>query len=681
MMAAVILVKIVDIQWVNGEKWRTMAEENSLKYKQVEATRGNILSDNGSLLATSLPFYRVALDPSISSDEIFNSSIDTLSFLLADYFEDKTAEEYAFELKEARANNRRYKVLSRKMVKYHDKKVMEKWPIFKEGRLKGGVIFEKLERRFKPFESLGRRMIGFVREDSADEVRGVGLEFSFHKKLAGVDGEALYQRMPGGDWKPVNDESHIRPENGLDIQTTIDIDIQDYATDVLENALYRNYANYGCVLIMEVETGEIKAMVNLSKNSSGQYVEDYNYAIGPQGTTEPGSTFKAVSMMALLEETNLSTNDTVNTGDGEYVYYDDCAMRDAAYYGYGKIPVRTVFEKSSNIGISKLVFRYFREKPDKFLEYLKKFGIADPLGFQMMGEGKPFFNRPGTPGWSGCSLPWISIGYEIKLSPLHLLAFYNAIANDGKMVKPMIVKRIMKSHKLLEEYEPELISEKICSDKTLKVIQSLLEGVVQRGTAREIRTDRFKIAGKTGTTQKIRNGKYTKRYYTSFAGYFPADDPKYSCIVVIDDPKGNAQYGGEVCAPIFAEIADKMYVKGIHKSLPDTLIDDGVFPMIQAGNYEDLEKLCDEFGLKQLELNTSMWVRSELAGDTIQWWDNRMAEGTVPDVRGMTLRDALYVLENQGLKVRARGKGRVQKQSLRPGQSIRKGGVIYISLG
>ncbi|MDW7691262.1 penicillin-binding protein [Flammeovirgaceae bacterium SG7u.111] len=678
---AFILVRLIDIQVVNGEKWRGIAQENSLKFKKVNATRGSILSDDGSLLAASLPFYRVSLDPSISEEELFEKNVDTLSVLIADYFQDKTAEEYAEELRLARTEKRRYKIINRELVKYHDKKIMEEWPLFKEGRLKGGVIFEKMEKRFKPFDELARRTIGFVREDSTDQVRGVGLEYSFNSKLAGVNGEALYQKIPGGGWKPINDGNHIRPENGLDVHTSLDVYLQNYTTDVLDKALRRNYANYGCVIIMEVATGEIKAMVNLSKNSEGQYVEDYNYAIGSQGTTEPGSTFKAISMMALLEETKLSIEDTVNTGDGEYVYYDDCTMRDAAYYGYGKIPVKTVFEKSSNIGVSKLIFRYFREKPEKFFSYLDKFGMSEPLDFQMIGAGKPFFNRPGTQGWSGCSLPWMSIGYEIKLSPLQILTFYNGIANQGKMISPIIVKSISQGDEVIDEFESRVINDKMCSDRTLGIMQELLKGVVKRGTAREIRNDKFDIAGKTGTTQKIRNGQYTKRYYTSFAGYFPADNPKYSCIVVIDDPKGEGQYGGEVSAPVFAEIAEKLYIRGIEQSLPDTLINDGVFPMVRSGNYKDLKLLCDEMGIKQVDLNTTNWVKSATTGDTIQWVNNKIGEQKVPDVRGMTLKDALYVLENQGLKVKTRGRGRVQRQSLTPGQKARKGGVIYISLG
>ncbi|MEM1135101.1 MAG: penicillin-binding protein [Bacteroidota bacterium] len=676
-----ILVRIFDLQVAEGEKWKKAADEYGLKFMKVEATRGNIMSDDGGLLAVSLPFYQLAIDPSIPSDELFNTTLDTVSLLLSNYFEDKTPEEYAAELRTARASGRRYKLLSRQLVKYHHKKMMEDWPLFKEGRWKGGILFEKVDKRFLPFGPLGRRMIGFTRIDSLSEVKGVGLERSFHHKLAGVSGEALYQRIPGGDWKPVDNDLEVKTESGLDIQTTIDIHYQEIATNILNKHLRRHRANYGCAIVMEVGTGEVKAMVNLSRSGNSNYVEDYNYALGAQGTTEPGSTFKLASFMALLEETNISIDDTVNAHDGKFEFYEDCVMKDPVYYGYGKIPIRSVFEKSSNIGTSRLVFLHFMDKPKRYLKYLKQFGLSEPLGFQMMGEGKPFFNQPGEANWSGCSLPWISIGYEVKVSPLQLLTFYNAVANDGKMISPMIVKKVTRGNKVLEEYKAEVINEKICSDRTLDILQSLLEGVVRRGTAKEIRSERYKIAGKTGTTHKVKNGVYVDNYYASFAGYFPADDPEYSVLIAIDDPKNGAHYGGDVAAPVFREIADKLYVRGVEKSLPDTLVKDGVFPMIQAGFYKDLEKLSDKLNIKHVSMNTTEWVRAQTTGDTVLWKNNLVQEEKIPDVRGMTLKDALFILENQGLKVRPRGNGRVLKQSLRPGSNARKGGVIYISLG
>lgn len=683
--AIVIIYRLMVIQFVEGDKWLKIAKENGLRYIEVEATRGNILADKGNLLATSLPFYKVAFDPLVSSDQIFSEGIDSLSVLLADFFQDKTQEEYLTELKEAREGKRRYKVLSRNFINYQDKKEMSKWPIFKEGRHKGGIIFEKVEKRFKPFESLGRRTIGFTRSDSIGEIKGVGLEYSFNEKLAGVNGEALYQRISGGRWKPLNDlndvdASQLRPENGYDIETTLDIDLQEYATNSLKKALKLHKADYGTVILMEVETGEIKAMVNLGETKKGAYDEIYNYAVGSQGVAEPGSTFKLASMMAILEESNVNITDTVNTGDGEYMFYEDCIMKDATIGGYGQLSIQEVFEKSSNIGMSKLVFRIFSEKPSKYVGYLKKFGLTDPLGFQMIGEGVPFVGKPGEETWSGCSLPWMSIGYELKLSPLQILAFYNAVANDGKMIEPIIVKKILRGNQVVNEYYPRILSEKLCSDNTLFTLQGMLEGVVERGTANNIKTEQYKIAGKTGTTHKLNNGEYIKKYYTSFAGYFPADNPKYSCIVVIDDPKAGEKYGGKVAAPVFREIADKVYTKKLYQEVEHDILATESLPYIQAGNYKDLTALSDEFNLKQMSFNTGNWVRSKVQGDTIEWHDNVVPESKVPDVRGMTLRDALYILENQGLRVKTYGRGRVEKQSILPGRVFKKGNTIFLSL-
>lgn len=683
-VASAIMVKMIDIQIVNGERWIKLAEQNGLRFRKVKATRGNILSDNGSLLSTSIPFYKLAIDPTIADSAVFNNGVDSLSYLLSGFFGEKTATEYKKMLVASRDARRQYKIISSKLIRHQDKKELQTWPIFREGRTKGGVIFEKTERRFKPFDDLGRRTIGFIRQDESGQLFGRGLERTYNNTLAGTEGQALFQRVSGGRWKPLNDEDMVRTKNGLDIQTTLDIEYQEHATNVLKEALIKHQANSGCVVLMEVATGEIKSMVNLGRNGQGEYVEDFNYAV--QGVAEPGSTFKVASMMALLEtaESSLSIYDTVSTGDGQYAFYDDCVMKDANPYGYGKLSVQQVFEKSSNIGISKLVFRYFRDDPDEFIEHLDRFKLTEPLGFQMMGEGAPFIGRPGDANWSGCSLPWMSIGYELKLTPLHVLAFINGVANGGKMISPIIVKKAINGNKDEEVYEAEVLNSKLCSDRTLELIQEMMVGVVEKGTAKKIYTDEYSIAGKTGTTQKFIDGKYTKNYYTSFCGYFPADaekgKPKYSCFVAIDEPLGPKRYGGDVCAPVFRKISDLVYARSTTRplkyaeSVPESL------PFIKAGNYKDLSLLAEAFDLTQVNENESSWVRTTVSKDTIKWKDNLIGKNIVPDVRGMTLRDAIYLLENQGLVVSFYGKGRVAKQSIHPGRRIRKGNRISLRL-
>ncbi len=680
LFAVAILVRIGHIQIADGEKWSAMAEEIDLQYRQVKATRGSIYSDNGSLMATSLPFYRVAFDPSVVEGSVFEEGLDSLSLLLADYFGDRSSQYYKTKLLKARDSKRRYVVINNKRVNYHDKKDMQGWPIFRKGRLKGGAIFEKVDLRFKPFSHLGTRTIGFINENN----NGAGLEYSFNQVLAGTDGKALFQKMAGGGWKPLYDGSEVKAEEGMDIETTIDINLQDVAESALLRALKQHDANYGCVVVMEVETGYIKAISNLSKNKQGNYWELYNYAVGQQGLTEPGSTFKLASMIALLEDSQIAISDTIETGTGTFEYYDK-KMRDHKRGGYGTISVAEAFSKSSNIGISRLVNQHFGLKPNTFTQYLQQMGLTEPLGFQMKGAGAPYIKSPGDPTWSGVTLPWMSIGYELKLTPLHTLAFYNAVANNGTMVRPLIVKRISKAGMVQDEYQPQVIRESICSPQTLQQVQKLLEKVVQTGTASNIKNADYSIAGKTGTAQKVKaGGGYEKAYYTSFAGYFPADKPKYSCIVIIDKPKGYNQYGSDVAAPVFKEIADNIYSRDsdMHKLFTESINREiGVFPVIKSGNLTDLQLICNELGVSNHTGTDAEWVLSKRNYNSVKWVENDVSSLKVPNVLGMTLRDALPILENHGIQVNYSGKGRIIKQSMQYGTNITPGAKINLVLG
>jgi cell division protein FtsI (penicillin-binding protein 3) len=679
LFAFAILVRIFIVQNVQGDKWRKIAHENLLQYRTVKATRGNIYSDNGSLLATSLPFYRLAFDPTIADDEIFKKGLDSLADKLSRHFGDRSKSEYFRKINDAKRQKKLYIILNRRLINYSEKKAMSNWPIFREGRLKGGVIFEKVDKRFLPFSNLAYRTIGFVNEEN----KGAGLEYSFNEFLAGRDGEALFRKIAGNAWKPVSDNSEINPSEGLDVQTTIDINIQDVAEASLNRHLRIHDADYGCVVLMEVETGEIKGMVNLSKLRNGGYAENYNYAVGPQGLIEPGSTFKLASMIALFEDTNILPSDSIETGNGKYEFYDR-VMTDSKPEGYGKITIQEAFEKSSNIAVSRLVHEHFGQVPEKYLDYLDKLALTKPLGFQMEGEAIPYIKKITDRSWSGISLPWMSIGYELKLSPLQILTLYNGVANKGVMIKPVIVKEVRKADQVKESYQTEIIKEKLCSDQTLEYVKKMLEGVVERGTAKNISNANYKIAGKTGTAQKVINGKYTETYYASFAGYFPADKPKYSCIVVIDNPKGFNRYGSDVAAPVFKEIADKIYSTDLelHPPLAEQKPDlkPGVFPVIKAGMLEDLRMICNELGISNHEGTGEEWVAAAPVNNSIHWKDRKYQSGSVPDVTGMTLRDALYLLENAGIKVKYSGRGRVETQSLAVGSKIYKGSIIYLTL-
>lgn len=677
-----IFYKITQVQFVDGDKWRQMSEDIHLQYRPVKATRGNIYSEDGSLLATSLPFYRVVLDPSISSEKRFRNGIDSLATLLAGYYKDKSATQYKRIISDARNSGKKYLIINRKQIGYQEKLAMMKWPIFRDGRLGGGVIFEKVDQRYRPFRSLAGRTVGFLNEDDY----GVGLEYSFNEFLQGRNGEALFQKIAGGSWKPLHDAEDIKPTDGFDIVSTLDINIQDVAESALLRQLINKDANFGSVIVMEVATGHIKALANLEKNKSGNgYGENYNYAVGEQGLTEPGSTFKLISMMALLEEGKISLLDSIDTGEGVFKFYDR-SMRDAKYGGFGRITVREAFEKSSNIGISRLVNEQFGVAPVKFMNYITKVGLDNPVGFQLKGEGVPYFKTPGTKNWYGTTLPWMSIGYELKVTPLQTLTLYNAIANDGKMVKPLIVKQITKGSHVEESFDTEVLNKQIASKKTIENLKSLLEGVVENGTARNIKNNDYRIAGKTGTAQKLVDGRYTQTYYTSFVGYFPADNPKYSAIIVIDSPKGFQAYGGDISAPVFKEIADKIHAQDLKLNLDKTLVKNntpysGDLPFIQAGWTEDVQMLCNRFGISNHYQEQEKWVRSKVTNKSIQWVTNRINEKQVPDVTGMALRDALYILENNGLRVLFSGKGRVKSQSLPTGSTILPNSTIKITLG
>ncbi len=683
-LAGLIVIQIINVQWVQGQHWRQVAQDIGLMYRVKKAPRGNIYSADGEMLATSIPLYKLSIDPTIVSEDLYVQGIDSLSKLLSNFFEDKSAREYLLKINDARRQKKRYLILSPTLITFSDKKEMSEWPIFREGQLGGGVLFEKIEERSYPFGEVARRTIGFVNENG----KGAGLEISFDKQLAGRDGRAIYQKIAGGEWKPINEGTQIRPQDGFDIQTTLDINVQDLAHQKLKDALIKHNAKHGSVIVMEVSSGEITAMVNLGRIKPGQYEENYNYAIGDQGSDDPGSTFKTASMMALLEDTTLTLRDTIETGGGSFRYFDR-VMKDTRYGGWGRITVQQSLELSSNIGVSRLVSRHFGRKSDKYIEYLEKFGLTTPLEkyIKLDGTAKPYIKNPRDNTWSGVTLPWMSVGYEMRVSPLQILTFYNAIANNGYLVKPLLVKKIKKTGESIDVFKAEVSSQPICSEATLEKIKTMLEGVILRGTAKNIKSSSFSIAGKTGTSQKLnKRGQYIKKYKTSFVGYFPADNPKYSCIVVIDEPQGADQYGGDVSAPVFKQIAEALYTRDVdvqsQKVLKrETSLFQTNLPKNQVSNYEDVHTI-----LKELKISTvrpedgADWVKPNPQRMAVTWDAHKIEPNKVPNVKGLSLRDALYILENRGLKVFYTGFGRVKTQSLMPGSALTVGSKIIIQL-
>ncbi|MGY2133188.1 penicillin-binding protein [Hymenobacter sp. HD11105] len=679
LFSAAIVWKVSRIQFHEGDRWRALEQERRVVYQPVFATRGTILSDNGSIMATSLPFYRVAWDPSVVDNQLFRNNVDSLALLLSQFFGDRSAQEYRRKLMNAKKSKEvvRYLRLNSRQINYQDKKKLAQWPIFRAGKNKGGVIFEKVDKRFRPFGGLAQRTVGFLNEDK----NGAGLEFTYNTQLAGKDGEALFERLPGGN-KPIYDGTEIKPQPGYDIKTTIDINLQDVAENALYKSLVDNDAQYGCVILMEVQSGEIKAVANLGKAADGVYREDYNYAIADQGRTEPGSTFKLASMMALFEDNpDLELTDIVDTGNGR-MYIGGAVKTDS--HANGKITVQQVVEKSSNIGVAKLVNDHFLQKPDKYTDYLKRFGLDKPLGFQMHGEARPYVKDPTDRSWSRTSLTTMSIGYELKLAPLQTLAFYNAIANDGVKVQPIIVKEIRQADKVIEQFESKVLNPKICSEETLRKVRAMLEGVVLDGTAKAIKSPDFSMAGKTGTAWKFKNGQYTKTYSTSFCGYFPADKPKYSCIVVVDSPKRGRIYGSDVAAPVFREVADKAMARDIASQRPllaRVPLNKTRIPTVKAGLQDELALVCQKLGVEhQPQAAGEEWVRADTNTRALAWQAQPVRRGQVPDVSGMTMRDALFLLENRGLRVRIVGSGRVYRQSVAAGTPLRRGTTVTLEL-
>ena len=651
MMALAVFIRIIILQFVQSDKWAAMADKVVFRRQADRAARGDILSDDGRILASSVPYYTVYMDTRSSgmADTTWANGINGLCRGLSRYVGGNTPEGWKTALTNARKRGDRYYLIKRH-VSYETLKHLKELPIFRHGKFRGGIMYQPENRRIMPNGLLARRTIGYITEDTLANI--VGIEGSFNSYLAGKDGLKVQQRLTGGAWIDVDNLETVHARPGHDIVTTIDLDLQDATENALYKQLSRHKAHHGCAVVMEVKTGDIKAIANLEIGSDGQYHETYNYAVGE--STEPGSTFKLMSMIVALEDGVIDLHDTINTGDGTVRYYDK-VIRDHEEEGLGKITAREVFEHSSNVGTAKIINENYKDNPRRYIDRLYSMQINKPLDLQIKGEGKPVIRGPGDKLWSGISLPMMSHGYEVQMTPLQILTFYNAVANNGKMVKPRFVSEVRDGNRTVKSFDSEVITNAICSKSTIRKAQSLLEGVVENGTAMNLKNSNYKIAGKTGTAQ-IANAKHGYRsgsrisYQASFVGYFPADDPLYSCIVVVNAPSNWVYYGNVVSGPVFKEIADKVYASSFYRDL-------------QALNPQGEEK-----------------VTLREAASEVKKGDLSQAEGVMPNVVGMGLRDALYMLENSGVRVRYSGKGKVVKQSPQPGVRISRGATVAIQL-
>ncbi|MCH8903005.1 MAG: transpeptidase family protein [Bacteroidetes bacterium] len=682
LMAVAIVVQTIRIQTLQKDYWFNLADSLTTKYKTIEAERGNIYSEDGSLLATSIPFYEIRMDLNSTAmeEEVFNKNVDSLAIYLSEFFKDKTAREYRNKLISARRNGSRYLLISRK-VTFPDLQKIKKFPLFRLGKYKGGFITIQKSKRITPFKLLAHRSIGYIREG----IMPIGLEGTYDLDLSGVEGKQLMQRIASNLWIPINDTYEIEPENGKDVVTTLDTYIQDVTESALLKALVLHDADHGCAIVMEVSTGKIKAIANLGRTAPGQYWEIYNYAIGE--STEPGSTFKLASIIAALEDNFVTLEDSVYIKNGSKQYYDEW-MKDSNLGFTGWMSVKQAFEISSNVGISQIIYDHYKDDPNRFIRRLEQMNLRERTGIDIAGEPDPFIKQPNSHDWSGTTLPWMSVGYELTITPLQMLSLYNAVANDGEMMAPYLVNEIQEFGKPLQVFQPRTLVKKICSKKTIQQVQILLEGVVENGTASAIKSQQYKIAGKTGTAKIVEKKQgYTKIYQASFAGYFPADDPKYSCIVVVNSPSAGSYYGSKVAAPVFKEIADKIYARKIgfdenspmFTESPD--YENHIFlPNMKSGHGDDINIVYEYFDIPYSENEEAVWVSTSVNQEKVILKTIELAEGYVPDVVGMGLQDGLYLLENSGLKVNIKGKGKIQRQSIASGTLVYPGTQITIEL-
>ncbi len=681
LIAIAILFRIVKIQYVENEMWEQKAESERIRMKKYPATRGSILADDGTVLASSQQFYKLSIDPSvIRKDDYkdFESSLDSLCKYLALTFGDSTFNSDFFRTKITTAMDMgtRHLYLIKKPVNFTAYDEAAHWPVLKESRYHGGLLGEKLSnKRVYPFGNLGRITLGIVRGDT---VPVKGLEFSCNEYLAGEDGLVLVQKINGETEIPVEGFGETGAVDGDDIVTTINIGMQDIAEKALRSNLEKHNAKFGTAILMEVQTGAIKAIVNLKRDENGNYYEGYNYALA--GQVEPGSTFKLASMMAALEDHAVNVSDSIETGAGYCLYYDK-AMRDEI--ALGKITYREGFEKSSNVAISKMTDGFYRLDPGKFISRLNQFGLLSTVNQQLRGEPVPEVKIPAQPGWDGTSLPWLSIGYNIRLTPLQILAFYNAVANDGRKVQPFLVSQVRRNSSVRISFNPVVLEEKICSDATLAILKELLEGVVESGTARTIQTNKIRMAGKTGTAKKVVNGVYVDAYQSSFVGYFPAGEPRYSCFVLIDEPAAGQIYGARVAAPVFLEIASRVQALDAGKlrmyTSPPVAANVSV-PSNRMVFTENANRIYRELGFVVTSLPDEMYSNPLVSREEVALQPVKISMEKMPNVRGMSARDAVCLLENLGLEVTLSGSGRVIAQAPVTGTAIRDEQNVVLEL-
>lgn len=658
----VAIGKIISIQLSSQE---SKEDKNPYRIEKIDAKRGSILAYDGRPLAISVPYYRIRVDFTSSNDSVFNSKVDSLARSLSAFFKDKSVSAYKRELLEGKRAGKKYAPIGSRWVNYVELEEIKKFPLFNLGQFRGGFRTEEQYRRVKPYGSLADRTIGYIKDDGT----GVGIESTHDFYLKGSSGKQTTKRQLGGTWTPVFGEVYEPAINGSDIRTTIDIDIQEAAEAALRKQLALNdILEGGVVVVMDVKSGAIRAISNMKKKANGEFDETYNYALGE--ATNPGSTFKLAALISLLEDNHVKLTDTVDAGSGGWKYSTH-TFTEASNKGYGKISVQEAFEKSSNIAFAKLAVQHYAKNENKLISRLHSMKVTDKLDLDIKGESRAYISSPTESTWSALSIPMISIGYEILMTPLHTLTFYNAIANGGKMVKPYFIESYEKSGKI-NRTEPHIISGSICSKKTLTDVHKALRAVVENGTAKSYNDKRYNISGKTGTAQIAFDGKFKdadgyKKHQASFAGFFPSEDPKYSMVVVLYSGKTKQNfYGGAWAAPVFKSVADHIYI-----SSPDwkDKLDGEDLPQT---DYPKINIALESSGnaiKKSLNIPDESLISSDISEMNI-----------MPDLTNMGLKDVIFIMESNGYKVKSSGRGKVVSQEPKAGTKVTNGTTIYLKL-
>ena len=648
LMTIGIIFQLTKIQWSQGDYYRKLAKERTVRNFVIPANKGNVYSADGSLLATSIPNYNIRFDAMAPKGDAFDKNVNSLSDSLSKML-GKPSSFYNTQLRMARSNKNRYLLIARDLS-YTEYIKIKSFPLFKLGANKGGIITEQETVREHPIGKIAERTIGYDRIDEKGIRVGKGLEWSFRKYLNGKDGKVMKQKIAKGQWKPIRDVNEVDPQDGYDVISTIDVYIQDIAHHALLKQLKQFKAEHGCVIVMETKTGKIKAISNLGKlkETDSTYFETQNYAIAE--SHEPGSTFKLVDMIALLDDNKIDTS-AVFDSKGGIIDYRGHKVRDSHEGGYGKISLARGFEVSSNTIMVQAVYENYKNNPQQFIDRIVSMGLDKPLGLPFQGEGKPIVHKPGEKGWNRNTLPWMAFGYSVATTPLQTLTLYNAVANNGEMVKPQFVSEIKEWNNVIKKYDKQVINPKICSAETIKKLKAVLQNVVKKGTGAKLYSKDFSMAGKTGTAQANygTNRGNDKHYISSFVGYFPADYPKYSCIVVVHKPNtsGNNYYGADVAGPVFKRIAQKIFTDS-----PST------------NEITNLNKKItkQELAYDDYKINATTEIK------------------VIPNLKGMTGMDAVALLENLKLKVKVIGIGKVKKQSIPAGQALDTNKTIILEL-